>query len=976
MTLPLQVTSPLDDVWISLDLETTGLSADNDEIIEVGAVKFQGDRTIETFQSLVNPYRPLNGFVRRYTGITQEEVDGAPPFSQVSSRLAAFIGPAPIVGHNIAFDLGFLASKGLRLSNPRSDTWDLAFVLLPGNREYALAKIAASLGISHPRPHRAVEDASVTMHLFLRLAGMAAELDVFTLAEMERLASRSSWVLAYLFRALEAHKVYPHPQPSPSPQATAGATVNHPHVQSSGVEAAQRSPGSWQGGVTGLDIQALRERLQHVKALRPSRTVRKVDVDQMAALLGEGGPLAEAMPGFEQRPQQIAMARAVAEAVNDGARLMVEAGTGVGKSLGYLLPAALYALANNARVVVSTNTINLQEQLLTKDIPAMVDALAGVEGVPAEEFRFTQLKGRANYLCLKRWMHMRSGDGLTVDEARMLSKALVWLRSTATGDRSELNLAHRNAAAPWDRLSAQGAQDCTGVSGVCFLRAARDRAASAHLVVVNHALLMSDLMAGRALIPDYDILIVDEAHHLEEEATRHLGFELAQGRFEDHLQMVGGERGLLNRAIAAFRGSSAADTRRETVQEAAARINALLPSVREIVAGVFGLLGGLLDDGADGNASVRQESRVTSSTRSQPAWSQLEVQWENVDVSLAELQNALAALITSLEGLDEAGLTDYEGLVLEAVNALQVNAELRQRLAEFIPQPRADGIYWAARARRSGDLVLHAAPLHVGEQLEKLLFGQKAAVILTSATLSANESFDHVRERTGFGDAEELLLGSPFDYSRAALLCVPQDMPEPSSWAYQTAVAHAVVESTVAAGGRTMALFTSHASLRAAASELRGDLEGRGFNVLAQGVDGPPHRLLERFLDNPRSVLLGTSSFWEGVDLAGEALQVLLLARLPFSVPTEPVFAARSELYEDSFNEYAVPQAVLRIRQGFGRLIRTKTDRGVVVILDRRILSRGYGKAFLRSLPDVTFRTPNMHELPDQIQGWLPRPGQ
>jgi DNA polymerase-3 subunit epsilon/ATP-dependent DNA helicase DinG len=973
MTLLTHDTSPLDDVWVSLDLETTGLSSDNDEIIEVGAVKFQGQRTIDTFQTFVNPNRPLNGFVRRYTGITQKEVDGAPPFKEVARRLAVFIGAAPIVGHNVAFDLGFLASKGLRLPNPRSDTWDLAYVLLPESREYALARIAASLGIPHPRPHRAEEDAAVTRHLFLKLAGMAAELDVFTLAEMERLASRSSWVLAYLLRGLETHKGFTHSRPSLSPQAAAGASAKTAHADDRAGEATERSIGGWQVGVTGLDIQALRERLQHVRALRPSRVVKKVDVDQVAALLGDGGPMARAMPAFEQRPQQIAMARAVAEAINDGQRLMVEAGTGVGKSLGYLLPAALYALANSARVVVSTNTINLQEQLLTKDIPALVDALAGVDGVPAEELRFTQLKGRSNYLCLKRWMHLRSSDGLTDDEARLLSKALVWLRSTATGDRSELNLAHRNAAAPWDRLSAQGAQDCTGVSGVCFLRAARDKAASAHLVVVNHALLMSDLIAGRALIPDYDILIVDEAHHLEEEATRHLGFELAQGRFEDHLQMIGGERGLLNRAVAAFWGSSAADTRRETVQEASARITALLPSVRESVGGVFGLLGGFLEDGARGSATVRQESRVTPATRSQPAWSQLEVQWENLDVSLAELQSGLAALSTSLEGLDEAGLTGYEGLVMEAVNALQVNAELRERLAEFIPQPKADGIYWATRAPRRGDLVLHAAPLHVGEQLEKLLYGQKTAVILTSATLSANESFDHVRERTGFSDAEELLLGSPFDYPRAALLCVPQDMPEPSSSAYQTAVEQAIVESTVAAGGRTMALFTSHASLRAVAGELREDLEGRGFDVLAQGVDGPPHRLLERFLDNPRSVLLGTSSFWEGVDLAGEALQVLLLARLPFSVPTEPVFAARSELYEDSFNEYAVPQAVLRIRQGFGRLIRTKTDRGVVVILDRRILSRGYGKAFLRSLPDVTFRTPHLHELPHQIQGWLAR---
>ena len=952
MTLLSQHSSPLEEAWVALDLETTGLSPDGDEIIEVGAVKFRGLETLDTFQSLVNPNRTLDSFIRRYTGIGQEEVDGAPPFSKVARDLAPFLGSTPIVGHNIAFDLGFLASKGMRLSNPRADTWDLAFVLLPESREYSLAKLAASLGISHPRPHRAVEDAMVTRDLFLKLAEMAAELDVYTLAEMERLASRSSWVLSHLLRRLAVEAVADpglHSTKTAPRQSAAPSSV----------------------GAMGLDIRDLRQRFKHAKALRPNQKVRVVDVDQVASLLKDGSPLAEAMPGFEERPEQISMARAVADAINEEKSLVVEAGTGVGKSLAYLLPAALYALMNNARVVISTNTINLQEQLLNKDVPILVNALAGAQGVPSHELRFTQLKGRANYLCLKRWAHLRSSDSLTDDEARLLSKVLVWLRSTTGGDRSELNLGSRNAAAPWVRLSAQGALDCTGVNGVCFLRAARDKAASAHLVIVNHALLMSDLTAGRALIPDYDVLIIDEAHHLEQEATRHLGFDLGQASIDDQLQSLGGERGLLDAVTTAFRGSSAADTRRRTVEEVATRITMLLPAVRNSIAGMFGVLGGLLDqrDGADPAAAG--DTRITSASRSQPAWSQLEIQWENGDVSLAQLRKELLALSTSLEGLDEADLVDYEGLTIEAANALQRNTELRQRLAEFIPHPEPDGIYWVTRATRTGDMTLHAAPIHVGEQLQKRLFGQKKSVILTGATLSADETFDHLRDRTGFDGTEELLLGSPFDYPRAALLCVPDDMPEPTSWAYQPAVEQAITDATVAAGGRTMALFTSHASLQATARAIRGSLGSRGFEVLAQGIDGTPHQVVQRFLDNPQSVLLGTASFWEGVDLAGESLKVLLVARLPFNVPTEPIFQARSELYENSFNEYAVPEAVLRTRQGFGRLIRTKTDRGVVAILDRRLLSRGYGKAFLRSLPPVSFETCGLLELGAKVKDWL-----
>ena len=935
--------SPLEDVWVAVDLETIGLSADSDEIIEVGAVKFQGHETLDTFHSFVNPFRSLDSFVVRYTGITQEQVDKAPAFSQVAPDLVQFIGRTPVVGHHLSFDLSFLGSKGLRLSNPRCDTWDLSYVLMPETLDYSLARVAASLGIEHPRPHSAIEDAKVTRRLFVKLLETASEVDIYTLAEMERLASRSSWVLAHLLRRLEVHKVASQSRPSP------------------GVS------------VMGVNIPELKERLKHTRALRPNQAVEKIDPEVVASMLEGGGPLARTMPGFEERPEQIAMARSVAEAIDEGRRLIVEAGTGVGKSLAYLLPAALYALTNNKRVVVSTNTINLQEQLLTKDIPALVAALQAVEYHSVEKLRFAQLKGRANYLCLKRWSLLRSSDSLSEDEARLLSKVLVWLKSTATGDRSEINLGNRKVAAPWERLSAQGALDCIGVNGVCFLRAARDRAAAAHMLIVNHALLMSDLTAGRALIPDYDILIVDEAHHLEEQATKHLGFELGHRGLDDHLSSLTGDRGLLNRAAAAFRGSAAADTRRDTFEEVAARVLALLPSIRDRMASMFSVLGSLTDQVGDGYRPPGDETRITAATRSQPGWSDLEIQWENVDVALSELQKQVTALISSLEGLEEAGLADYEGLVMETANALQRNGEIRQKLREFIPEPSPDGIYWVSRMGNTGDLALHSAPLHIGSELEKRLFSQKEAVILTSATLSTQGTFDHMRERTGFSDAHELLLGSPFDYPKAALLCVPEDMPEPTSWDYQTAAERAITDAAIAAGGRTMALFTSHASLQAAAGAIRGTLQSQGLEVLAQGLDGTPYQIVRSFLENPRSVLLGTASFWEGVDLPGESLQVLLVARLPFSVPTEPVFAARSELYEDSFNEYSVPQAILRVRQGFGRLIRTKTDRGVVVILDRRIVSRKYGKAFLRSLPPVSFKTVPLQGLPDEIRNWLRR---
>ena len=939
-------THPLEEEWVALDVETTGLSAEDDEIIEIGAVRFKGRDTLDTFHSLVNPNRQIGAFIRRYTGISQEEVDAAPPFSKVAGRLESFVGRLPVVGHNIDFDLGFLAAKGFRVPGPKADTLDLAYVLKPA-WEYSLEKIAATLGISHDSPHRALGDAEVTSRVFALLVEEAGRLDEYSLAEMQRLASRSSWVLAYLLRRLETHRMIEGRPPS-TPDTERRA----------------------QASVTGIDIASLRERLKRNRALVPNQVPQPVGVDQVRALLSRGGPVSRAMDEYEERAEQAAMAEAVTRTINDGGRLIVEAGTGVGKSMAYLLPAALYALKNNVRVVVSTNTINLQEQLLSKDVPAVADALGGVDGVPVDEFRYSVLKGRNNYLCLKRWSSLRSSDTVSAEEARLLSKLLVWMQATGTGDRSELNLMG-GGWTPWDRVSAQGALDCNGVSGVCFLRHARDKAAAAHVVIVNHALLVTDILTGGAAIPEHDVLIVDEAQHLEGVATDHMGFQISQAGVEDHLDLLAGERGLLNRATLALRSSSAAQTRRDSLDEAAQGVIAALPQIRGGMAKMFGVLQRLLPGASGAQSRFGQELRITKSTRGQPAWSEAEVAWEDADAALAELDSATSDLFTALDGLEDADILDYDALVMETIGLRERTREIRSRLREAIPHPEDNGIYWLSRSSRSSDLEVNMAPVHVGDLLEKLVYSQRRAVVLTSATLSTREGFGHIIERTGFAEADELRLGSPFDYPNAALLCVPNDMPEPSAWDYQAAVEQAVMDAALAAGGATMALFTSHASLQSTSKALRGSLEAQGLEVLAQGVDGTPHQLVRRFVENPKSVLLGTASFWEGVDLAGDVLKVLLVARLPFSVPSDPVFSARSELYERAFDEYAVPQAILRLRQGFGRLIRTSRDRGVAVILDKRTVSRRYGKAFLDSLPPATRRTPALYEMPGEIRRWL-----
>ena len=941
-------TDPLDDTWTALDLETTGLSPRGDEIIEVGAVRFRGDEVLDTFETFVNPGRTLSPFIIDFTGIRQRDVDAAPSFGEIADELVAFLGSTPLVGHNVDFDLGFLRAKGLGLSNPVCDTWELAYVLRPDLKSYALGSLSGEMHAAHETPHRAVDDANATRQVFLALLRELGDLDEITLAEISRLAQRSGMKLRSALALA---------RPS-------SASPRRPRVP--GRDEATRRAGP---GISGLDVEELASRLARRRPLRPNDQASPVDTALVESMLRADSEFSGAIVGFEERTEQVEMARAVAETLNDGGRLIVEAGTGVGKSLAYLLPAAIHAVLNNKRVVVSTNTINLQEQLIRKDLPMLVAAMSAAPELSDLDLRYTQLKGRSNYLCVRKWQHLRASEGLDEAEARMLAKTLLWLRTTETGDRAEINLGGGAAAAPWDRLSAQG--DCAATAGACFLRAARDRAAASHIVVVNHALLLSDLAMGGSVIPEYDILIVDEAHHLEDEATRQLGFDLPQSAFDDHFQALGGDRGLFNDAVAAVERSDGEASDRVSVQQAVGTATAGIPPLREALARLFNALAAALFPDPTSRPDRNGDTRVTASTRSQPAWSDMEVLWENADLMLSELGSSLSGLHKTLDGLGVGDVPGYDGMMLELGEEVARNGQLRGRIREFVVEPREDGIYWSTRSAQSNDIELHLAPLHVGEILDQTLYSAKESVILTSATLSTNGNFNHITDRVGFDDARQLLLGSPFDYESAALVCTPRNMAQPSASEYQAAVNDAVQRAALAAGGRTMALFTSHAALRACASAVRGPLRGLGIEVLAQGVDGTPQRLLARFLQQPESLLLGTASFWEGVDLAGDALKVLVVAKLPFNVPTEPVFAARSELYESPFNQYAVPQAILRLRQGFGRLIRTRSDRGVAVILDRRILSKSYGRAFMRSLPPVTVSTPLLEELPTEIERWL-----
>jgi ATP-dependent DNA helicase DinG len=600
-------------------------------------------------------------------------------------------------------------------------------------------------------------------------------------------------------------------------------------------------------------------------------------------LFAPGGALSGALPGFEARPEQTQLAAAVAEALESRRHLLAEAGTGTGKSLGYLIP----ALESRQRVVVSTATKALQEQLLTKDVPVAAAALG-------REVRVAVLKGRQNYLCRKSLQAFELLGGSLfprADDAAAFEAMRPWIESTATGDRAEL------AAEPpewvWAEL-AVGSERCLGrrcpLLGVCFSEAARARAAEAELVIANHALYFADLglrelLDGPAVLPEHDAVVFDEAHRLEDSAATWLGGRVSGAQLARLARDV--DRDCREAGVAA--PARALDR----VEVAATRLlSAVAPATGKRRLRAL--------PGREAGALVEK---------------------------LTELAEALAGRGEELDALARRAL----GAAADVDRCRDLDDASRVAWAE------PDAIQWA--------------PVDVSRELEERLWDAGPTAVLVSATLSAAGSFGFVRERLGLRDADELSVDSPFDFRSQTLLYLPRGLPDPRTPGALARAADEVAALCRVSAGRALVLTSSYRALDEIAGRLRGRIP---YEVLVQG-EAPRERLLERFREQVSSVLVATATFWQGVDVPGESLSLLVIDKLPFAAPGEPLVEARCERIAeqggDWFSEYSLPNAVLQLRQGFGRLIRTHADRGVVAILDPRLSTRPYGRVFLDALP-------------------------
>ncbi len=722
---------------------------------------------------------------------------------------------------------------------------------------------------------------------------------------------------------------------------------------------------------------------------------RLLDLDEVRAIFGAEGIFAESLPDYEARAGQAELAVEVARALNEDRVVAEEAGTGVGKSFAYLVPSILWATQNGERVVVSTGTIQLQEQLVAKDLPFLRRVLP-------IEFRYSLIKGRTNYACRRKAAEVKTqlGDGDWVaalespESTEQLRKLLDWIEVTQDGSRSDL--AWTPPFDVWEQVMSETDKTlrakCDHYES-CFYYAARRAASAANVIVANHHLYFADLSVRMELgeqafdpvLPSYARVIFDEAHHLEDVAAEYFGVRVSPGGIRRRLVRMcspdRADRGALRRVGATLRKAGDA-TAAHALEESLA--TAIGEAVRRIDIAIDDLRDRVEERVAPGRPRDREESRaVADAASSQSTHDETiryrghpndEAFWRSCRNSLGAMRRAIAAVIastgTAIEALKRARVpeTKRDALALEFTSfasRLDGVASAIDQFSEFDDRKRVRWLTARPDRRRSefGALLFEfaAAPVRVAEDLRRSVFEAFGSVVLTSATLAVAGRPDFFASRLGLDGIESdrfrfREFGSPFDFERQALVVVPSDLPPPDAPQYPAAVPDAVLELARASGGRAFVLFTSYALLRRCYDAIADRLRAEELVPLRQG-DMPRSALLEAFRASGAGVLFGTDSFWEGVDVRGRALECVIITRLPFRVPTEPLQEARVEELEargeHPFSNFTLPQAVLKFKQGFGRLIRSTTDRGVVAILDRRIMTKPYGRTFVRSLPPV-----------------------
>jgi ATP-dependent DNA helicase DinG len=1021
-------------VRVALDLETTGLHADQDAILEVAAIKFQGKEVIETFETFVSPGRSIPYRVQRLTGIKPEQLVGAPPFEMIAKKLQFFLGDLPIVGHSIPFDVNFLQRRGLARNNPLVDTFELATVLLPSLASYNLGQVAESLGFVVPEDrHRAMVDTVLAMDVFLALHERLQSVDLALLKDLANLDAPRSWPLLHFFR-----------QELRDRQELDGVRGG----------LARGSLGDRFAAQLGMDPRILSFAIarQQETAQEQASTTVQVPVPVLNTL-AQLETRVEVLPeqGTPPVPETYQTARsAIHEALEQRTTLLMEITVGGSDYTPGLLPTLEWFVEASSkgdaplpRLIIACSNQQNARRLMDTVLPRLQTFLQS-------QLPVAYLAERGGYLCTHRWFGAalrRTSGELTAEQARGLAKLGLWAQQTLTGERSELTLLPQEMSA-WERISSGVEripsadprsktiyERCTyRRKGYCFVSLAEERVKAAQIVVTTYAGLFDDLSQPHSLLNGIDRRLILDADLLEEENARWSNTELDQVRLFRMLNTIGTElpdgryQGLLALAAPSLRenGPGGLSTT-PTIPKAELDARMLnwfqaLRQTRTSIEKLFGCYNRLLEEflqqggggkdkgrndyagrahGGRGNERVDQPLRLNSSIRYLSAWGDVEHAWQQSAQRLQtviDLASEAEKIILTGQGNRhrlEIGSGEDSSVASELAIAARQILEQKQRGQQAMSLSDGDTVYWlrmppsqssfaqqsshntAASSTQPADdaPILYAQLIQTSTLLRRLLLSEQKSTIFVGAALSVDSSFAFSRGRFGLENDASPAFSIVADHHEQTLLYFPNDVPEPNAPQYQRHLDDALIQIATALEGQTVVLFTSHAALRSSYATIKPLLETRGILVLGQGVDGSPRQLWQIYQNQEHVVLLGTGSFWDGAEEVVRSPTCLVIARLPMPVLNDPPTAARAENYSDQLHQLTVPVAALRMRRALNRIVWGDTKRNIVVMFDRRIMSKEYGSMVLHSLPRCSQREAAVSHMPETLLDWLTATG-